>query len=57
MGAADFQRIIILTGQGFVQLISNFSQTADQLAGPVKIVKLVPALPSQMQVICFNLLL
>jgi membrane-associated protease RseP (regulator of RpoE activity) len=40
MGAVDFQRIIILTGQGFVQLISNFSQTADQLAGPVKIVEI-----------------
>jgi membrane-associated protease RseP (regulator of RpoE activity) len=38
--AVEFQRIIILTGQGFVQLISNFSQTANQVAGPVKIVEI-----------------
>lgn len=40
MGAVEFQRIVILTGQGFVQLISNFSQTASQVAGPVKIVEI-----------------
>ena len=39
-GAVEFQRIVILTGQGFVQLISNFSQTASQIAGPVKIVEI-----------------
>ena len=39
-GAVEFQRIAVLTAQGFVQLISNFSQTADQLAGPVKIVEI-----------------
>ena len=39
-GAVEFQRIAILTAQGFVQLISNFSQTADQVAGPVKIVEI-----------------
>lgn len=39
-GATEFQRIVILTGQGFVQLVSNFSQTADQVAGPVKIVEI-----------------
>lgn len=39
-GANEFQRIVILTGQGFVQLFSNFSQTADQVAGPVKIVEI-----------------
>lgn len=39
-GANEFQRIVILTGQGFVQLVSNFSQTADQVAGPVKIVEI-----------------
>ncbi len=38
--AVEFQRIVILTGQGFVQLISNFSQTANQVAGPVKIVEI-----------------
>lgn len=37
--AADrFQRIVTLTAQGFFQLISNFSKTADQVAGPVAIV-------------------
>ena len=39
-GSTEFQRIIVLTGQGFVQLVSNFSQTADQVAGPVKIVEI-----------------
>jgi membrane-associated protease RseP (regulator of RpoE activity) len=39
-GAVEFQRIVILTGQGFVQLISNFNQTASQIAGPVKIVEI-----------------
>ncbi len=38
VGANDFQRIVVLTLQGFGQLISNFSQTAGQLAGPVAIV-------------------
>jgi RIP metalloprotease RseP len=38
--ATEFQRIVILTAQGFGQLISNFSQTADQVAGPVKIVEI-----------------
>ncbi len=39
-GAREFQRIVVLTAQGFVQLISNFSQTASQVAGPVKIVEI-----------------
>jgi membrane-associated protease RseP (regulator of RpoE activity) len=34
----EFQRITVLTVQGFGQLISNFSKTADQVAGPVAIV-------------------
>ena len=37
-GATEFQRIVTLTVQGFIKLISNFSQTADQLSGPVAIV-------------------
>jgi RIP metalloprotease RseP len=37
-GANEFQRIVSLTFQGFMQLVSNFSQTADQLSGPVAIV-------------------
>lgn len=40
LGASEFQRIAVLTGQGFLQLISNFSQTANQVAGPVKIVEI-----------------
>lgn len=39
-GAVEFQRIVVLTIDGFVKLVSNFSQTASQLAGPVKIVEI-----------------
>lgn len=37
-GAKEFQRLATLTAQGFGQLIGNFSETAEQVAGPVKIV-------------------
>lgn len=37
--AQEFQRIAVLTVQGFGQLISNFGETASQVAGPVKIVQ------------------
>ena len=37
-GAEEFQRIAVLTAQGFWQLIKNFSETADQVSGPVAIV-------------------
>ncbi len=37
-GAQEYQRIAILTAQGFGQLISNFSETAEQVSGPVAIV-------------------
>ena len=37
-GANEFQRIIQLTVQGFWQLISNFQENAQQVAGPVAIV-------------------
>jgi len=37
-GATEFQRIIQLTVEGFWQLISNFSENAKQVAGPVAIV-------------------
>lgn len=36
--AQEYQRIAILTVQGFGQLISNFSETAEQVSGPVAIV-------------------
>lgn len=38
-GANEFQRIIQLTVQGFWQLASNFSENANQVAGPVKIIE------------------
>ncbi|MCL2923205.1 MAG: RIP metalloprotease RseP [Trichodesmium sp. MAG_R04] len=38
IGAQEFQRIVVLTLQGFWQLVSNFSQTAGKLAGPIAIV-------------------
>ncbi|OKH16946.1 RIP metalloprotease RseP [[Limnothrix rosea] IAM M-220] len=37
-GSREFQRLIGLTVQGFAQLISNFGETAQQVAGPVAIV-------------------
>lgn len=37
-GATEFQRIIDLTVSGFGQLISRFSETAEQLSGPIAIV-------------------
>ena len=36
--ATEFQRITVLTVQGFGQLITNFGQVANQISGPVKIV-------------------
>ena len=38
IGAQEFQRMVVLTLQGFWQLVSNFSQTAGKLAGPIAIV-------------------
>jgi membrane-associated protease RseP (regulator of RpoE activity) len=36
--AEEYQRIAVLTVQGFGQLISNFGETAEQVSGPVAIV-------------------
>lgn len=36
--ATEFQRITVLTVQGFGQLITNFGQVANQISGPVRIV-------------------
>jgi membrane-associated protease RseP (regulator of RpoE activity) len=36
--AEEYQRIAVLTVQGFGQLINNFSETANQVSGPVAIV-------------------
>lgn len=37
-GAKEYQRIAVLIAQGFWQLISNFQENAEQVAGPVAIV-------------------
>ncbi len=37
-GAAEFERITVLTVQGLGKLVSNFGETAEQLSGPVAIV-------------------
>jgi membrane-associated protease RseP (regulator of RpoE activity) len=39
-GASEFQQIVLTTFQGFKQLITNFGETANQVAGPVKIVEI-----------------
>lgn len=38
VAANEYQRIAFLTAKGFWQLISNFGETAEQVAGPVAIV-------------------
>ncbi|MEM6755203.1 MAG: RIP metalloprotease RseP, partial [Cyanobacteria bacterium P01_C01_bin.38] len=40
VGASQFQNIIYQTVQGFGRLITNFGETAGQVAGPVQIVKI-----------------
>ncbi|QSJ15880.1 RIP metalloprotease RseP [Nostoc sp. UHCC 0702] len=40
LGAREFQRIVTLTFKGFGQLITNFGETANQVAGPIKIVEI-----------------
>lgn len=37
-GAEEYQRITVLTLEGFGQLLSNFGETAEQVSGPVAIV-------------------
>jgi membrane-associated protease RseP (regulator of RpoE activity) len=39
-GAIEFERVIILTVQGLAQLVTNFGETASQIAGPIKIVEI-----------------
>ncbi|MDA0268802.1 MAG: RIP metalloprotease RseP [Cyanobacteria bacterium] len=39
LAAQEFQSMLVQTVQGFVMLITNFSQMASQVAGPVKIVE------------------
>jgi len=40
VGAIEFQRIVVMTFKGFGQLITNFGETASQVAGPIKIVEI-----------------
>ena len=39
-GATEFERVIVLTVQGLSQLVTNFGETASQVAGPIKIVEI-----------------
>lgn len=39
MAADEFQSMLVQTVQGFITLVTNFSQVASQVAGPVKIVE------------------
>lgn len=39
-GAAEFERVAVLTVQGLAQLVTNFGETATQVAGPIKIVEI-----------------
>ncbi len=39
-GATEFERVIVLTVQGLGQLVTNFGETATQIAGPIKIVEI-----------------
>ncbi len=38
--ADEYQRVTVLTAQGFGKLVSNFRETANQVAGPVEIVNI-----------------
>jgi membrane-associated protease RseP (regulator of RpoE activity) len=39
-GANEFERVVVLTFQGLSQLVTNFGDTATQIAGPIKIVEI-----------------
>ncbi len=39
-GASEFERVAVLTVQGLSQLVTNFGETASQVAGPIKIVEI-----------------
>jgi membrane-associated protease RseP (regulator of RpoE activity) len=39
-GATEFERVVVLTIQGLAQLVTNFGETATQIAGPIKIVEI-----------------
>jgi membrane-associated protease RseP (regulator of RpoE activity) len=39
-GAREFERVTLLTIKGLSQLVTNFGETASQVAGPIKIVEI-----------------
>jgi membrane-associated protease RseP (regulator of RpoE activity) len=39
-GAKEFERMILLTVKGLTQIVTNFSSTAGQVSGPIKIVEM-----------------
>jgi membrane-associated protease RseP (regulator of RpoE activity) len=45
-GATEFERVIVLTVQGLGQLVTNFGETATQIAGPIKIVEIGSSIAS-----------
>ncbi len=45
-GANEFQRVVVLTFQGLSQLVTNFGETATQIAGPIKIVEIGSSIAS-----------
>ena len=45
-GAAEFERVAVLTVKGLAQLVTNFGETASQIAGPIKIVEIGASIAS-----------
>jgi membrane-associated protease RseP (regulator of RpoE activity) len=45
-GATEFERVVVLTVQGLSQLVTNFGETATQIAGPIKIVEIGSSIAS-----------
>ena len=45
-GANEFERVVVLTFQGLSQLVTNFGETATQIAGPIKIVEIGSSIAS-----------
>ena len=54
MSAERFQQTVSLTINGFGQLIGNFKETADQVAGPVKIVEIGAKIAQENPAYLFN---
>ena len=54
IASEKFQQVVTLTVQGFGQLIGNFQETAEQVAGPVKIVEIGARLAQENATSLFN---